>query len=421
MAKIDQTQAAIIATLILFPEKIEETAGEVPVDWFTGNYKRAYAYIIDNNGADQVAVAAACGLPTGEIEEWMDTEFSASFLPRHIVNLENEHSIRKLRYLGQQLTKTESVEESRSLIDRYTSSFSERDKTEPVTMKDGLKSFVENLEARYQRGGAIQGITYGLTDLDAYTEGMHKGDLVIVAAPSSMGKTAFAVGVAESAAVAGHKVMIFSCEMTVDQVLARSVSAHSGVYLKNIRSAKLEAWDWSAMLSSVEQMARWPITIDDPSGISLSELTRKVRKAAKAGLDVVVVDYLQIMKYDKSKEVQELDTITVGLKHLAKELGVCMILLSQLNRGNEKDNRKPQMTDLRGSGAIENHSDVILFPWRPAAKCELCQQKVNDEKHNTAEHQALAEIIIGKQRQGERNVSVPVVWIGRQTRFVGIG
>jgi replicative DNA helicase len=127
------------------------------------------------------------------------------------------------------------------------------------------------------------------------------------------------------------------------------------------------------------------------------------------------------MRYDKSKEVQELDTITTGLKHLAKELKICIVALSQLSRGLSKEKRKPDMTDLRGCGMIENNADVILFPWRPAANCQKCLDKVENATHNTKSHQAEAEIIIGKQRQGERNVSVPAVWVGSKTRFIGMG
>jgi replicative DNA helicase len=422
MENFDQTQAAILGTLILYPDRTGEVAEATCPEWFTGNYRKAFAYLVENNGADVTSIAAATGIAMAEVVEWTGAEFSTSFLKQHIANLEKEANIRKVRYLGQQLSKTDDVEESMKLIERFGKSFDSMDKTEPVTIKKGLRLFADALEKRYRRGGVIQGMSYGIPDLDFMTEGMNKGDLVIVAAPSSMGKTSFAVGAAESAAFLGHKVLIFSCEMTTEQLLMRSISAHADIYLSKIRSAKLDDKDWAKIEDSVAVLSKCHIDIDDPAGITLSELSRKAKKVKKKkGLDLILIDYLQIMRYDKGREVQELDDITTGLKHLAKELDVCIVLLSQLNRGSEKEKRKPSMTDLRGSGMIENNADVILFPWRPAANCPKCMEKIETPAHSTKSHQSEAEIIIGKQRQGERNVSVPAVWVGSKTRFIGMG
>ena len=416
--KIDQTQAVIIATMILFPETIHEITNAVHRDWFTGEYKKAFLYLEEMEGGDVASVSAATGLPATTICSWVDLEFTTAFLASHCQNLELEATKRKIQSLGRQLISIQSPDEANILIERYTASLTEMSKSEPVSMKKGLAKLMKEIDRRYKQNGKITGMSYGIEALDFYTEGMHHGDLVIIAGSSSMGKTSFALGAAESAASHGFKTLVFSCEMTTEQLLMRSVASSSCVPLSLIRAPqRLRDFDFPRITESVGKMSDWPMLIDDPAGITLSELTRKARRAKKNGLDLMLVDYLQIMKYDKSKEVMELDNITTGLKNLAKELKICVMLLSQLNRGSEKDKRKPVMSDLRGSGMIENNADVILFPYREAAGCQKCLDKIEDGEHSTKAHQAKAEIIIGKQRQGERNVSVPCLWMGSRTRF----
>lgn len=414
------TQGAIIGTLLLFPETIEEIADAAPEEWFTGDYRKAYRYILSENGADVVSLSQGAGIAMEDINEWLSLEFSSHYLKTHIGNLEAEATQRKIAYLGNQLLKTATAEEATKLIERFSNSLCVRDKTEPVPINKGVSRLMKEMERRHALKGQILGMTYGIDALDEKTEGMHKGDLVIVAGPSSMGKTAFALGASESACAAGAKTLIFSCEMTIEQLLMRSVSAKSAIPLGRIRSARLRDYDWPRLTHACGEIASWPMMIDDPAGISLSELTRKVRRYHKQGLDLVVIDYLQIMKYDKGHEVRELDIITTELKNLAKELQVCIVLLSQLNRGSEKEKRKPSMSDLRGSGMIENNADVILFPWREAANCQLCQDGIVKDGHDPVSHQGKGEIIIGKQRQGERNISVQVAWLGERTRFVNL-
>jgi len=421
MTEIDITQASIISSMILFPETIQATTDAVSMEWFTGYYRKAFAYMVKEGGADVASLSAAIGTSTVTVCAWMDQEFTTAFLPQHYANLEREHSLRKIQYLGRQLLCASAVDEAVTLIDKFNNSLSGKDKTEPVQMKQGLKRLMSEIERRGALKGQILGMSYGIDDLDTATEGMHKGDLVIVAGTPSMGKTAFAVGALESAAAAGNRALAFSFEMTIEQLLMRSVSAHSGVPLGLIRAShKLQDYHYPKLTDSIGAMSAWPIHIDDPAGVGLDEITRKVKRAKKDGLDLVLIDYLQIMDYDTAKEVQELGRITKGLKNLAKELDVCVVLLSQLNRGSEKDKRKPTMRDLRGSGMIEANADVIIFPYREAADCQKCQDKVEDAEHSTKVHQGKAEIIIGKQRQGERNISVKCLWVGERTRFVGI-
>lgn len=417
---IDATQASIIAIMLLSPETISDVSDYAGEEWFTGDYRKAYRYLVQHGSADMISLSSGAGVSLDSVTEWISLEFTSSHLKHHLANLEAEASMRKVQYLGQQILKVETLEEATKLIERFGNSLSMRDKTEPIPIKTGINRLSKELERRHRMKGELLGMSYGVADLDKVTEGLHKGDLVIIAGSPSMGKTAFAIAVGEEVAKQDKKVLVFSCEMTVEQLLMRSLSAESAVPLWRIRGARFEDADWSRMTTSFETISKWPMMIDDPAGITLAELTRKVRKYHKAGLDLVVIDYLQIMKYDKNKENQELDVITTDLKNLAKELKICIVLLSQLNRGSEKEKRKPSMSDLRGSGMIENNADVILFPYREAANCQKCRDKIKEHDHDPIIHQSKAEIIIGKQRQGERNISIPVLWLGEKTRFVNL-
>lgn len=418
---MSETQSAIIATFLLFPEKIAEHSHAIEESWFTGNHRKAYRYLVANDGADCAALSAACDIPVTEVMAWVDTEFSAVFLPGHIENLEKEATLRKIKFLSAQLAKIDSPDEAQTLIDRFQVSLSSQDKTEPIHIRDALGPFSKQLEERSQRGGSILGATTGLVDLDEKTEGLHTTDLVVIAGPPSMGKTALAMGIAESVAFAGKGgVLIFSFEMSRNQLISRSAAFYSKVPLARIRSGRLQSDDWQKLNHAFGTLKDADLYVDDPSGLNLSKLVTKIRRYVKKGVKYVFIDYLQIMDYDKSAENQEIATITRGLKSIAKELDICVVLLSQLNRGSQKEKRKPTMSDLRGSGMIESDADVILFPWREAANCEKCQERIADGCHDWVSHEAKAEIIIGKQRQGERNISIPVAWCGDQTRFYSL-
>lgn len=416
-----ETQSAVIGTFLTFPEKLAEFSHAIDESWFTGNHRKAYRYLLTNDGGDCASISSACDIPISETIAWMDTEFSSAFLPQHLENLEKEATLRKIRFLSTQLSKIDSPEEAQNLIDRFQVSLSSQDKTEPIHIKDALGPFSKQLEERFKRNGSILGATTGLIDLDEKTEGLHTTDLVIIAGPPSMGKTSLAMGIAESVAFAGRGgVLIFSFEMSRNQLLSRSAAFYSKVPHSRIRSGRLQSGDWEKLNQAFEVLKDADLYVDDPSGLSLSKLVTKIRRYAKKGVRYVFVDYLQIMDYDKMNENQEIATITRGLKNIAKELDICVVLLSQLNRGSQKEKRKPAMSDLRGSGMIESDADVILFPWREAANCEKCQERITDGTHDWISHEAKAEIIIGKQRQGERNISIPVAWCGEQTRFYSL-
>jgi replicative DNA helicase len=273
---------------------------------------------------------------------------------------------------------------------------------EPLSV--GLKSVIKQVELRMESGGGLLGIPTGLTDLDKFLSGLVPGDLVVVAARPSMGKTALATGIAMNAAKSGHPCLFFSLEMPKDQLLLRMVAQHTGVNLHNLRTGSLGGNEWSEALAGMQTIYDLPFWIDERSGITVLDICHQARKVKP---DVVFIDYLQLLKPVKREERRDLEiaAITLALKGLAKEQKIPVVLLAQLNRQVENRGiKKPMLSDLRESGAIEQDADVVLFPYR---------EEVYEPKPNNAN---VAEVIIAKHRNGETG-SVRVTFLKHCTSF----
>lgn len=276
-------------------------------------------------------------------------------------------------------------------------------------LKALLTAAVDRIDALFRSNSSITGVATGFTDLDNMTSGLQAGDLVIVAGRPSMGKTAFALNIAENAAV-GLKlpVAIFSLEMPGEQLAMRLMSSLGRINAHRLRTGKLEDEDWPRLTSAVGMLAESSIYIDDTPALTPLELRARSRRLMREhGLGLIVVDYLQLMQASESTEnrATEISGITRALKGLAKELHVPLIALSQLNRSLEqRPNKRPVMSDLRESGAIEQDADVIFFIYR-------------DEVYNEeSEDKGTAEIIIGKQRNGPIG-KTRLTYLGEYTRF----
>jgi replicative DNA helicase len=291
--------------------------------------------------------------------------------------------------------------------------------TSPVPMNQSIREVVRRLEHRYESRGEIQGIPYGLSTLDAVTSGMHRGELIIIAGRPSMGKSALAGNILDSVCSGGMNGLLFTLEMSRGDIIDRLVSG-KGIKYHHIRSGRFHETDWSRIIAAASAMNEWKLSVDDTPGIALREIRAKARRQKKDGLDVLVIDYLQLMVTPgKDNRTREIGDISRGLKQLARELDMVVILLSQLNRAvDSRPDKRPLMSDLRESGEIEQDADVILFPFRPAAYCPKCKDRIDDGEHDYREHQGKAEVIIEKQRAGERNISIPVEWIGQYQKFV---
>jgi len=287
---------------------------------------------------------------------------------------------------------------------------------------------IEALEERYQNQHAITGVPTGFADLDEKTSGFQPSDLVIIAGRPSMGKTSLAMNMACNAAAKGKKVGVFSLEMSSLQLVARLLSSDAEVDLQRIRQGNLTQEDWARVSNSSGKLAEFPLFIDDTPGVFVVEMRSKCRRLkAEQGLDMVVIDYLQLMsgssfgnrsgRYENRQN--EISAISRSLKIMAKELDIPVIALSQLSRAPEqrKDDHRPQLSDLRESGSIEQDADLVLFVFRP----EVYQRmEAKDGEDPSAavdpELNGLAELIIGKQRNGPTG-TVKLVFFKNYTRF----
>src|SRR5579863_5210509 len=269
-----------------------------------------------------------------------------------------------------------------------------------------------SVDALLQRGQRITGLATHYSDLDEMTSGLQRSDLIIIAARPSMGKTAFALNIAENAAVEDGKVVgVFSLEMSREALLLRLLCSQARVDSHKMRTGSLWRDDETKVARAMEQLAKAPIFIDDTPGIGLSEMRAKARrlKQSQGKLDLLIVDYLQLMSGGKRFEnrTQEVSAISRGLKGLAKELNVPVVALSQLSRAPESrgGDHRPQLADLRESGSIEQDADVVAFIFREEVY-----------KHDDPDLDGLAELIIAKQRNGPTG-KVDLAFIKRSTRF----
>lgn len=262
---------------------------------------------------------------------------------------------------------------------------------------------------RSRHAGELLGMSTGYADLDAKTEGFQPGDLIIVAGRPSMGKTSFAMNVTESPALRGKAVLVFSMEMNGVQIAQRYLSSVSRVPLQKIRSGRLDQSEWGRIESANAKLHSAPLDIDDSAALSVSEVRARARRVhrLRGGLSAIVIDYIQLMKTagGSDNRASELAEVSRGLKNLARELQCPVIALSQLNRSLEqRPNKRPVMSDLRESGAIEQDADLILFVYR------------DEVYHEDSPAKGTAEIIIGKQRNGPIG-TVRLAFLNELTRF----
>jgi len=284
-----------------------------------------------------------------------------------------------------------------------------------VWIKELLWPAMEQIELLSQNSSAITGVPTGFADPDHMTAGFQKGDLIIVAARPSMGKTAFTLNIAQHAAISAQKsVAFFSLEMSKESLVQRMLTSEARVDAGRVRTGRLRDDDYPRLAQAAGLLNTAPIYIDDTPAISILEMRAKARrlKSDRADLAMVVVDYLQLMQSGSRSESrqQEVSEISRGLKALAKELEVPVVALSQLSRAVEsRPDKRPMMSDLRESGAIEQDADVIMFLYRP----EYYYGPV-DKDGNSLEGRA--EVIIGKQRNGATG-AVPLMFHKEFTRF----
>lgn len=278
------------------------------------------------------------------------------------------------------------------------------------SIKNLLAKAVDRIETLYEQEGDITGASTGFTDLDALTSGLQPADLIIIAGRPSMGKTTISMNIAENIAIQGDKpVAVFSMEMPGDALAMRMMSSLGRIDQNKVRTGKLEDDEWPRLTSAINLLAETKLFIDDTPALTPTEVRARARRLTRehGQLGLIVLDYLQLMQSPSSGDnrVQQISDISRGLKALAKEMNVPVIALSQLNRNLEqRPNKRPVMSDLRESGAIEQDADLIVFVYR-------------DEVYNEdSPDKGIAEVIIGKQRNGPLG-TVRLTFLGKYTRF----
>jgi replicative DNA helicase len=361
----------------------------------------------------------------GELEAAGGVPYVASLtdgMPR-VTNVEHYAGIVKekalLRALAHrahaiQQQALEGEEDADALLDRAESSLfelaEERIRSGFVGVKELVRDNYARLEQIFTEGRSITGLATGYNKLDERTSGLQASELIILAARPSMGKTALALNLAQNVAVAnGKPVAVFSLEMSKESLLMRLLAAHARIDAHKFRTGHLGRDDWRRITEALGQLGEAPLWIDDSGSASVVEMGAKCRRLKKdKGLDLVIVDYLQLVhargRFNSRNE--EVASISRGLKALAKELRVPVLCLSQLTRAPEREDRRPQLSDLRESGAIEQDADVVMFIHRPNAfKPDLPEEERNK-----------SEVIIAKQRNGPTD-KLNFVFLHSFTRF----
>ncbi|MHC6181520.1 replicative DNA helicase [Clostridium sp. JNZ X4-2] len=349
------------------------------------------------------------------ISELSGSIVSTVNLQSYIKIIKDKSTLRKLikastKIIEESYNAQDDVEKTIDMAEKSIFDLSNNMKTSDFESMNAVleRGFLE-IERLFNNKGETTGIASGFRELDAKTSGFQKGDMVLVAARPSMGKTTFALNIAEYAALReGKKVAIFSLEMSKEQLAYKLLCSEAHIDMLKLRTGNLEDKDWENIARVSGPLAASKIFIDDTAGISIMEMRSKCRRLKiEQGIDIIVVDYLQLMSGGRSSEnrQQEVSEISRSIKALAKEMQCPVIALSQLSRAPEaRTDHRPMLSDLRESGSIEQDADIVMFLYR-------------DEYYNKeTEEKNIAECIISKQRNGPTG-TVKLAWMGQFSKF----
>jgi replicative DNA helicase len=424
-----EAEQAVLASMLLDPaaiDRVEEILDENA--FYRGAHRKVFQAIAAlsarNESADLITVSEELRR-RGDLESvggatflqgLLDAVPSAANVAHHArLVLEKGVLRRMITTAGEIIEKSyEASQPWPTILDQAEQSLftisQTRMKREFLPIKDVLKTTFEIIEELYEHKRAVTGVESGYEDLDRITSGFQKSDLIIIAGRPSMGKTSLMLNMAEHAAIKRKlPVGVFSLEMSKEQVVQRFLCSQARVPAQRLRTGFLKESEWPKLTDAAAHLSEAPIFIDDTPAIGLMEMRAKARRLkARHGLALLVVDYLQLAQGLGSAESrqQEISQISQGLKALAKELEIPVIAGSQLSRAVEaRENKRPILSDLRESGAIEQDADLVMFVYRE----EVYKPDRDDVK-------GIAELIIGKHRNGPTG-SVPLVFIGEYTRF----
>lgn len=405
---------SVLGGLMLEREAFDQVADIIDAnDFYKPSHQLIYKTIVDlhqkSQPIDLVTVMNSLQVKN-ELEQAGGPEALLALLEKVVsaANIDTHAAIIKEKSLLRKLIHTSSGLIEKAYNNDYTDVQSLVDLAESEILKVGegkttsglvgtmdiVKGAIEKIEELYKRKADVTGVPTGLTDLDKMTSGLHPGELIIIAARPSMGKTAFSLNLASHMALRAKKtVAYFSVEMSKESVMTRLLAGEAKVGIGELRTGRIQDASWPKLIQAAGTISEAPLFIDDTAGISPFEIRARCRRLkATHGLDCIMIDYLQMMDLKQKVESREraVSEISKNLKGIAKELQIPVIALAQLNRGVEgRSDRRPMLSDLRESGSIEQDADVIMMLYR-------------DDYYDkeTAEKQGEAEVIIGKQRNG---------------------
>jgi len=414
------------------------TAGRTASPVTLKTYFESDAGLAEIGGADYLADLAAAAPSVIDVAQFGRAIFDLHIL-RGLIRVGQDMIVRAANAQVDDSPASQLEEAEQSLYQlaesgKYESGFKD--------FSTSLKEALDMASAAYERDGGLSGVTTGLIDLDKKLGGLHPSDLIILAGRPSMGKTALATNIAVNAArayrgerqddgtvktVDGAIVGLFSLEMSAEQLATRVIGDFSEISSEKIRRGEIKPDEFLRITDAVRELESLPIHIDETGGLSIAALTARARRLKRqTGLDLIVVDYLQLLTTPGRRNdgrVQEVSEITQGLKALAKELNVPVLALSQLSRQVEaREDKRPQLADLRESGSIEQDADVVMFVFREEYYLHRSQPREGTEEHqkwqqDMAEVHGVAEVIIGKQRHGP----IGAVRLSFQEQFTRFG
>lgn len=382
------------------------------IDMITLNERLKDKTLSDSIGG----IAYVAGLPdtvhsAAHLSWWLDI-VQETFLLRRMIKVCTEA-------VGQAYECHGEFDKLMDEIERDVLRISEsRVQTSNKPIKQLVNSAITTIEDYHQRQGMLTGIGTGFVDFDKLTTGLHGGEMIVIAARPSVGKTSLAMNIAEYVAIEENlPVGVFSLEMTAESLVLRMLCSRSRVNMRNVREGFMSERDFPKLTGAAGKLANAPLFIDDSSGLSILQLRAKARRMYQQyGIKLFVIDYLQLLHTTDRKadnRQQEIADISLGVKNLAKELNVPVIVLSQLNREVEREKgRPPRLSDLRESGAIEQDADLVGLLYKPLSKDD------DDSAVDQASSDAVqVNLLIAKQRNGQADVDVPLTFLKPYTRF----
>jgi len=425
-----EAEESVLGAMILDKEAIIDVVDVIThEDYFKDEHKHIHASIIElfneNSSVDLVTLGNRLD-QKNQLSGIGGTKYLRELSARGVLTaharayakiVEEKSMLRQLILASTQIVQRGySQEEADTLLEMAEQTIfdisQKKNKVGLVEVGEILKTTLQEIERLSKDPGALIGLSTGFPDIDRKTNGLSKSDLILVAARPSMGKTAFALNICQHIALKEKaSVAVFSLEMAKEQLVQRLLSSEAMIPIQNIRTGNLKQNEWNTLIKGVSLLTRSKLFIDDTPGITVLEMRAKARRLKiEMGLDLIMVDYMQLMSVQGSAESrqQEISSISRGLKALAREMECPVIALSQLSRAPEtRSDHRPILSDLRESGAIEQDADIVMFLYR------------DEYYHGDSEKKNIGEVIIAKQRNGETG-HIELAWLGPYTKFASI-